>query len=291
MRLLFRFSAVFALVFGGGLVATAWLSYRFLEDDARAQVMDQAKLMMQSMSAARDYTTTQVKPLLQATQAHERSFLAQTVPAYAATESFGYLRRKYPDYAYKEATLNPTNLRDRAVDWEADIITAFRNHPDRGELTGERESATGPSLFLARPIHADPPCMECHDRPRDAPPAMIRHYGSANGFGWKPHEIVAAQIVSVPESVPLRMARQGFQSLLIYLVIVFVVSLAVLNVVLYFTIARPVARLSAMADQISLGNLEMPDLPEKGKDEISTLAGSFNRMRRSLVQAMKMLGE
>ena len=29
----------------------------------------------------------------------------------------------------------------------------------------------------------------------------------------------------------------------------------------------------------------------KGKDEIAALAGSFERMRTSLVQAMKMLGE
>jgi protein-histidine pros-kinase len=31
------------------------------------------------------------------------------------------------------------------------------------------------------------------------------------------------------------------------------------------------------------------DLPVQGKDEISNLAASFNRMKRSLVRAMKML--
>ncbi len=291
MKLLSKFSAIFALVFGGGLIVAALLSYRFLQDNARDQVIEQAQLMMQSMHAARDYTTKQVKPLLETLQMHDRSFLAQTVPAYAATESFGYLRKTYPDYEYKEATLNPTNLRDRAVDWEADIINTFRNHPERSQFTGQRESATGPSLFLAMPIRADPPCLQCHNLPREAPAAMIRRYGPNNGFGWKPGEIVGAQIVSVPMSVPLRMARQGLQSLLVYLVVVFFFSLLVLNLVLYLTIAKPVARLSGMADKISLGELEIPDLPVKGHDEISQLAGSFNRMRRSLVQAMKLLGE
>ncbi len=269
----------------------ALLSYSFLQDNAREQVIQQAQLMMQSMGAARDYTTSQVKPLLETLQIHQRSFLPQTVPAYAATESFGFIRKNYPDYEYKEATLNPTNLRDRAVDWEADIINSFRNHPDRKELSGERQAATGPSLFLARPLRIGAPCLQCHDLPREAPVALIRHYGPNNGFGWKLGEVVGAQIVSVPMSVPLNMARKGMRSLLVYLVVVFVFSLAVLNLVLYLTIAKPVARLSGMADKISLGELEIPDLPVKGKDEISQLAGSFNRMRRSLVQAMKLLGE
>lgn len=291
MKLLSKFSAIFALVFGGGLIVAALLSYRFLQDDARSQVLEQAQLMMQSMDAARNYTTNQVAPLLETLQIHQRSFLAQTVPAYAATESFGYLRKTYPDYEYKEATLNPTNLRDRAVDWEADVINNFRNHPELKVFTGERQAATGPSLFLAMPLRAGAPCLQCHDLPREAPAAMIRHYGPNNGFGWKLGDVIGAQIVSVPMSVPLNIAKKGLQSLLVYLTIVFFFSLLVLNLVLYLTIAKPVARLSAMADKISLGELEIPDLPVKGRDEISQLAGSFNRMRRSLVQAMKLLGE
>ena len=35
-----------------------------------------------------------------------------------------------------------SNLRDRAVDWEADIINQFRNHAEKTELVGEREVAT-----------------------------------------------------------------------------------------------------------------------------------------------------
>jgi hypothetical protein len=46
------------------------------------------------------------------------------------------LRRQYPDYAYKEATLNPANLRHRAVEWEADIIGNFKDNPGSKELIG-----------------------------------------------------------------------------------------------------------------------------------------------------------
>jgi protein-histidine pros-kinase len=54
---------------------------------------------------------------------------------------------------------------------------------------------------------------------------------------------------------------------------------------------RPAARLAAIADQVSTGKLDAPELKVTGKDEISALAGSFNRMRLSLEKAMKMLEE
>lgn len=289
MKLLAKFTLVFVLVFGAGGTVAAYLSYRFLQNDARDQVLHQARLMMETMLSARTYTSEQVKPLLVTQQEHQRSFLPQTVPAYAATESFNYLRKRYPDYAYKEATLNPTNPRDRATDWEADVVNTFRNNPDKHELIGQRDTPTGESLFLAQPLRAAQPCLECHDTAQAAPEAMVRRYGAANGFGWKANEIVGAQIVSVPFSVPVAMADHAFKNLMTSLSIIALVSLVVLDLLLLFTIVRPVARLSAMADQASLGNLDVPELPVTGKDEISVLASSFNRMRRSLVSALKML--
>ncbi len=193
------------------------------------------------------------KPLLTPQEKRDDVFFPQRVPAYAATENSHHLRGSFPDYSYKEASLNPTNPRDRAVDWEADIVNAFRNQPQLTDLTGEREATTGPSLFFARSrIRADRDCLECHSVPSNAPAAMIRIYGSANGFGWQQGSVIAAQIVSVPMSVPLQMAHDSFRAQLTYLGLILLVSLVVLNLVLYFTIARPVAELSEMADKISL---------------------------------------
>ena len=289
MKLLAKFNLILGIVLGAGLALAGLVSYRFLREQAREDVLRQARLMMQAMLAGRDYTTRQIKPLLENQQEHQRSFLAQTVPAFAATEDFNYLRTRYADYAYKEAALNPTNPRDRAVDWEADIINSFRNHPGTPELVGERDTPTGRSLFLARALSADATCLQCHSTPRAAPAAMIRHYGPNNGFGWNKGEIIGAQIVSVPMAVPVALAERGFRELVVYLGLVFAASIALLDLLVVFAVVRPLRRLSAMADQISLGKLDVPELPARGRDEIAVLAGSFNRMRRSLERALKML--
>jgi HAMP domain-containing protein len=289
MKLLAKFNLAFLVVFGCGLAVAGYFSYRFLQDDARDQVIRQAALMMQTALSSRTYTNEQLKPLLEPEQKARGVFIPQTVPAYAATESFGYIRKTYPAYTYKEATLNPTNPRDRAVDWEADIISVFRNHQDRAEMTGERDTPDGRSLYLARPIRAPQACLECHSVPAKAPRAMIKVYGTANGFGWKPNEIVGAQIVSVPMSVSLSIAASAFKKLVVYLFAIGIGTMLVLDLALVMIVIRPVRRVSRMADEISKGNLEVAALPVKGHDEIAALSGSFNRMYLSLKKAIQML--
>ena len=291
MKLLLKFNLIFVLVFAAGLAVSGYFANDFLQRSAREQVAQQARLMMETALAARDYTTLQVKPLLETLQAHQTSFLPQTVPAFAATESLGYLKGQYSDYSYKEATLNPTNLRDRAVDWEADVINTFRNQPSRKEIVGERDTPTGRTMFLAHPLIAFPPCLACHDVARIAPAAMIRRYGREHGFGWKANETVGAQIVSVPMAVSLKLAHEGFQDFMGSVGGVFLITLALLNAVLFLTVIRPIRQLAAAADRISLGKVEdSPELLVKGSDEVSMLAASFNRLRRSLVTAMGMIG-
>src|SRR3984893_6250397 len=148
----------------------------------------------------------------------DTEFHPQSVPAFAATEIFGYLHEKFPDYFYKEATLNPTNPRDRVTDWESDVVNQFRASPTQTEFISTRESPTGTALFLARPIKVNNvSCLECHSTPDKAPAEMIKLYGGDNGFSWKLDDVIGAQIVSVPVSVPVRMAENAFRLIVAWL--------------------------------------------------------------------------
>jgi protein-histidine pros-kinase len=290
MKLLTKFNLVLLVLFGTGGLIISQVTYTFLIKNARREVLQEAELMMASAKSVRDYTSSDLAPLLEQNPQHKDRFLAETVPAFGAISIFNKLRQKYPDYTYHEATLNPTNPAHRAVDWEADIIGYLRDHPEQKQLIGEREAATGPSLYLATPIAAEPPCLECHSRPAVAPPAMIATYGSNNGFGWKPGTIVAAQIVSVPMSLPVQNAKQAFHVLLIYLVITLITTIVGLDAGVYFIVIRPLKLLSDAADRASKGEMNLPLFPVKGSDEIATVTASFNRMQVSLAKAFKMLG-
>jgi len=217
-------------------------------------------------------------------------FLPQSVPAYAATEQFNELRKKHPDYTYKEATLNPSNLRNRATDWETDVVNGFRNTATATETVGERDTPSGRALYLARPIQVKSgACLECHSTVDVAPKTMVDLYGPANGFGWKMDEVIGAQIVSVPMAVPIERANRTFTAFMGSLALVFVAIFVLLNVMLYTMVIRRVTRLAGIADQVSLGRMDAGEFRTTSKDEIGVLTEAMGRMKASLVQAMKML--
>ena len=289
MKLLAKFNLVLILVFGLGMLLISHYAYSFLMADARQQVLQQAELMAASASATENYTVEKVSPILEHTPQHSSGFLAQTIPFSAATVTFKYLRATYSDYGLREAALNPTNLDDRATEWEVDLINYFRDHPTETRYIGERSTPTGPVLYFANPVVVAQGCLQCHSQVGIAPKAMIRHYGSDHGFGWKQNEIVGAQIVSVPMSVPIAMADKGFRDLLFILGAIFLLTIVLIDVAMYFIVIRPLRRVSRNADIVSKGEIDLPPLEIKGKDEIAEVTASFNRMQTSLIKAFEML--
>jgi protein-histidine pros-kinase len=169
-------------------------------------------------------------------------------------------------------------------------VNHFRQDSDAKEIIGERDTPTGRSHYLARPLRiVDEACLECHSSVEAAPQTLKDKYGTSNGFGWTLKDVVGAQIVSVPYELPMKLADDALRSFVYLLVGLFLFLFLAANLLLTFLVVRPVLNLASIADQVSMGNMEAPEFPAKGSDEIGTLGASFNRMRRSLDEALKML--
>jgi protein-histidine pros-kinase len=288
LRLLIKFNLVFTLVFLVGLGISAYVSWTLLQQNAREETIQDARLVLEAALATRSYTSSQIRPLLVAQM--EEKFLPQSVPAYGAGEVLEGMRKKFPEYTYREATLNPTNPRNRAVDWEADIISVFRNSAESKEIIAERDTPSGRVLYIAKPMRiTDPACLVCHSTVDAAPKSMVDRYGPANGFGWNLNEVIGAQVVAVPMAVPFQRAVKAFQVFIISLTAVFLGFGLVGNLMLWRVVISPVTRLAKLADRVSLGEMDAPEFIVKSRDEIGVLTESFSRMRKGMAQAMKML--
>jgi HAMP domain-containing protein len=287
MGLRAKLNLVLAVVALGGAALFALGSTPLLESVARDEVLQSSRIMMESAAGARQYTSQEVAPLLSG-EMHQ-AFHPQAVSAYAAKKNFAVLHATYSDYTYREAALNPTNPEDRASDWEADIINDFRAHPTKTEIVGQRDTAMGPTLNLARPLVAAPACLSCHSLPRKAPKTMIAIYGSQNGFGWQPNEIIGAQIVSVPMAVSINRAASVRNLFLLLYLGVFAVLFILLNVLLGVVVIGPIDKIAKTAEAVSMGEVDTPEYVREGNDQIAGLSKSFNRMQRSLKAALQML--
>jgi HAMP domain-containing protein len=290
MKLLMKFNLVLLALFGTAIGATGAVAWDLVQRNAREEVFYNAKLLIDNASAVRSYTLKRIYPLLLTQAMYE--FRPEMVSAFSAIEVLKDLRNtntEYKQFLYREPALNPTNLEDRAADWEADIISQFRNGTSKPPLSGERDTPNGRMLFVAKPLKATAGCLFCHDTADKAPPTMVAIYGPTNGFGWKLDEVIAAQIVQVPVAVAQARAENTFRVFMISLVAVLVTTATTLNLLLWWMFIRPVTRISALADRISLGAVDAPEFAAGRRDEIGSLARSLSRLRLSVVQAMQML--
>lgn len=287
MSLLLRINVILGVALIAAGVVLTYVCWSALQANARQAVIREAGLMMDSALATRDYTSMEILPLLQGRMHTE--FLPQSVPFYAATQNFLKLRAQHPAYTYKEAALNPTNPRDRATDWEADVIQQFRNVPGTREIIGERDTPMGRALYLARPVRAESECLECHATPSTAPATLIARYGSDNGFGWQEHEVVGAHVVSVPLDSTVAAATGTLRGTVIAIAGVIVALLLIINAVLYVMIIRPIQGIVTVADELSVGNHAAGPFESGGARELAALTQAFERLRTSLNKALHLL--
>ena len=250
MLLRLKFNLILIAVFALGILGAGIYYNRYLENNALDEVRYNSQLLMDTALAIRSYTTEEIKPHLDPLNAE--TFLPQTVPAFAATETVHRLRKSYAGYDYKEAVLNPTNPRDKASDWEAQLIEQFRSGKAGKELTGIHGDGMDSALYVARPIQIkNPSCLSCHSTPQAAPASMIKVYGDSNGFGWKPDEIVGMQLVQVPMLYPLEKARQTFRNFMLSLLALFAVMFVAMNAALSVLVIEPMTRLNHRLEDLA----------------------------------------
>ncbi|MDV2992441.1 MAG: hypothetical protein N4J56_002095 [Chroococcidiopsis sp. SAG 2025] len=293
LKLTAKFSLMLVVVFIGGIIISGAALSKVLEQRAEREVSSQAAILIKAMNAVRAYTSDRVNPLLAPKLETEPVFIPETVPAFSATEVFENLRKneEYRNFFYKEATLNPTNLRDKADAFEAKIVERFRNESNTKEISGFRNLPGGEVFYIARPLAVSKEsCLRCHSTPEAAPKSQIATYGSEWGFGWKLHEIVAAQIISVPSSEIFESSRRSLSLVMGILFGIFAIVVLWLNFFLKRSVIQPIKKMSRTAERVSTGEMSA-DFEQNSNDEIGILAASFNRMKSSLEIAMKLLSQ
>ena len=289
LKLRQKFTVWLLAILIGGLVLSGIALSAILRQNAKNDIAATGLMLMETMTSVREYTSNQVNPEL--VSQLDKKFLPQTVPGYSAREVFELFRKNpdYRDFFYKEATLNPTNLRDKADRFESDLVNQFRGSSDLKELQGFHSTPSGDIFYVARPVSVSKPsCLACHSTPDVAPKSMVDRYGSDNGFGWKLNEVVGAKIVSVPAD---KVINKAYESSFIILGIVFAVCIAIIflvNVLLNQKVIRPLKRMTRIAEEVSMGHMEV-EFDQPSNDEIGSLAKAFKRMQLSLSMAMSRL--
>lgn len=288
MSLQLKFNLILAACFFVGLILSSFVFYYLSRQEAMEQLQAQIDVLRAQALSIRRYTSEEIQPLL-ADQSTVQ-FLPQTVPSFSAQTVFRSFRERYPQFFYKEAALNPTNPADMAKGWELEILQKLRDDPGIERDIRIRSTDAGVFYTATYPLvirNAD--CLVCHSTPEKAPSSLVALYGPKNGFGWKMNETVAAQIISVPMRDAEGKIWKSFFVFVATTSAIFLALLAILHFILHRMVIAPVRKMAKIAEGVSMGEDAVPEYEHQSDDEIGILSKSFNRMRRSLDSAMKML--
>jgi methyl-accepting chemotaxis protein len=285
-----QFTVFLLVVFVGGLIVSGAILYRILEQRAENEVVSKGLILIQTMNSVRNYTSTQVNPLLAPELATADEFIPQSVPAFSAREVFERFRanEQYANFFYKEATLNPTNLRDLADEFETTLVERFRSDSTLREQSGFRTSEGETLFYSARPLAISAEsCLACHNTPETAPASLIATYGDEHGFGWTLGEVIAAQIIYVPASDVLNSARSAFTLTMAIVVGTFALALVVINFLVRRSVVQPVEQIGLYAAGLSDGDITQEEVEAEGiqwvaqrGDELGQSARVFLNMAR-----------
>jgi HAMP domain-containing protein len=293
LKLAPKFNFLLLIIFIGGILISGVALSSLLQQRAEDEVASKARVLIQTMSSVRDYTTDHIIPRLSSQLETDPVFIPETVAAFSAIEVFANLRKKeeYKDFFYKEATLNPTNLRDKADSFETQLLNRFRNEPQTKQISGFRTLPAGDVFYIARPLAVkEQSCLRCHSTPEAAPKSQVATYGTENGFGWKLNEITTTQIISVPADKVIESAHRFWVVVMGIIIILFAIVVFAINLLLKRTVIQPIKQMAKIAQAVSTGQANS-EFEQKSNDEIGVLAAAFNRMKSSLEIAMKLLSQ
>jgi protein-histidine pros-kinase len=287
MRIEFRLGLILAVCFIFGLLIAGYISYTLEFRQARSEVNEKSRVLLEMGLAMRNYTSNQVAPLVKALGYEE--FHPQMVPSYGAQTTLGILREKFPDYRYREASLNPTNIEDRANDWEVTLLQNFQDDAELKEQSGEVGEGAERRFYLARPLRMpSEACLQCHSTPEVAPASMVAKYGN-NGFGWKMGDVIGMQLIEVPVAGPNRQAAKSLAVTIGALTCVFVLSLAIFLLLLRRYVTHPLETITRQTIETSLGAEWQGAEPRvRMNGQFYDLEQSISRLRISLNEALRL---
>lgn len=287
MKLQYRLAIVILVIFLGGWIVAGASAFILEKQDARANIVNTARILLSTAISARNYTTEQIEPLT--INPEDNGFVRETVPSFAAQELFARLNEDYPGYSYSERALNPTNPKDLAEAWQVELIQYFIQNPDVKEVVDERVTRGGQStLFVAEPIRVNSKsCLECHSTPDIAPPGLVETYGRSNGFGWELNETIGTRIISVPTDIQNRRAISSVFSYLVLIAGIFLLAYAAVSIIIRQWLTVPLDKITQLVEEVSLREFEIESqLPEHRSDTIGRLNRSINRLVTTLNKAL-----
>jgi methyl-accepting chemotaxis protein len=286
-----KLTTLMLTIFLGGIIVSSFVSHNVLFEHAQDELNIQADIFISTMNSLRKYNTDKVTPLLE--KQSEEKLLLESISAFAVREVFDTLTKSYKDkygeYRYKDAMINPTNLKDKATDEEIKIIEKL-SQQDKLALENIKQgflkiNGENKFYYTARPIKiTQSSCLSCHTSLEKSPKSLQilyeqGKYRANQGFGWELNKVIGAKIIYIPAEQVYKITNEHFILILVIFTTIFAVTIFLVTRWLKQYVVQPLNRITKVAEAVSLGDMDA-EFEKRSNDEIGHLADALTRMKK-----------
>ncbi len=287
IRIRRRFMVILLMTFLLSLPLLGVSSYYVLKRNVDREVYENARVFLFTMESIRKHYGEVTRPAV--TKELPDKFIVEAMStSFNARGVAERVKKEFPQYIFKHASLNPRNPINKADKFENEIISKFAADRTLKELNGFVKKQEGEYFYVSRPVTSKKDCLRCHGVPTDAPTEVIEKYGDDGGFGWKNDETVASLMAYVPSTVAIQNATKAFILFASFYVVIFFLLFLIIDRVIVGSIIKPIEELAEIAEEISLGKFDR-NFIVKTRDEMKILADAFTRMKLSLIKAFDII--
>ncbi len=282
-----RFLVVIGILSLVSAMILAYTSYQFSVENAMDDARTQGSIVFNMIDSSRMYFKKHQRPLIGKLVEKDR-FYPEIMSGFVVSRGvWDIFEERFPGYKFKQATLDPLYLPNKADVDEIKLIEMFEENKNLIDKEGVMTKGDRHFYYFARPIMVTAACLRCHGNPEEAPKDQLEIYGTTNGYDWHNGQIVSTSIVYVPLDRAMAAAKKSATSLFA----MGATGILVLMGVMWFFLSRgvvsPLAKLEQKTTQISLGKELDVEMGVNSKDEIGSLARAIDRLRISTAKLLE----
>uniref|UniRef100_UPI003AB6C2C0 ATP-binding protein n=1 Tax=Adlercreutzia sp. TaxID=1872387 RepID=UPI003AB6C2C0 len=246
---------------------------------AENEAREKAEVLAAEMRAAWDFVDMNQDVI---NRTEDGTFRTKHLVCVVAAKSISMLFTTETDYSIRFTNDTPRQAANAPDEFEQEALAAFNADPERKAFWRVVDAGDGTRVFrYTEPLYVTESCLECHGDPA----GELDQYGYAKE-GMQVGEVGGAMSIIEPMDIYAAGIQDSMIQQAIMVLFMMVAAFAGLYFVTSRLVLRPIDELRTAAGAVGKGDfnytLTVPNPGERPRDELSELAGEFDRMARDL---------
>lgn len=268
-----KFFGLMSLLLIALLLASGLFIYNRQKEFVFRFAVDNARSLATVVIETREYMSSVVRG------EPERNY--NLVPQVVATQVAKRVTQNSKFYV-RQVSLRYRNPGNRPDEYETRQLKYFINNPNAESYNIVQSGDVSLFRYL-QPMRATASCLECHGSYQTAPDFVKKRFPPGHySYNYKVGEVIGAVSVSIPVKDLYSQLGANLKLDLLFRGLVYVIVILVMGFIMSRQILDPIKLLSERMIAVTRTGNFKDKLPQKTKDEVGMLIGSFNEMMDEL---------